>query len=121
MMKLKNEPDVFVAERGQRLLRHRRDVAVAYRDRARIGAVESSQQVQQRALADAGRADDCHHLTLLDREVEIPQHMQPLSPDQITFIEVSRGEKRHGRSRESRGWRKRRGYTPRDLRDPRSY
>ena len=38
----------------------------ADRDRALVGQVERADEVQQRALATAGRADDGRELTLLD-------------------------------------------------------
>ena len=45
-------------------------------DAALIDAIEAAQHVQQRALPDAGRADDRHHLARLDRQIEIAQHGQ---------------------------------------------
>ena len=44
--------------------------------------------MQQRAFADAGRADDRHHLACLDREIQIAQHVQALASDLIALVDV---------------------------------
>ena len=44
--------------------------------RARVDAIEAAEHVQQRALPDARRADDRHHLARLDLQIEIAQHRQ---------------------------------------------
>ena len=40
------------------------------RDAALVRRVEPAEHVQQRALPDAGRADNRHHLAALERQVE---------------------------------------------------
>ena len=66
MMELEHEADVPVAERRQLVGRHAREVGVADRARAGVERVEPAEHVQQRALADAGRADDRDHLAPFD-------------------------------------------------------
>ena len=49
-------------------------------DRSRVHPIEPAQQMQQRALADAGRADHRDHFAALDRQIQIAQHVQALVP-----------------------------------------
>ena len=51
--------------------------------------------MQQRAFAHAGRADDRDHLALLDREIQIAQHVQALGSDLIALVDVGGGEEGH--------------------------
>jgi hypothetical protein len=53
----------------------RRDV-VADLHVARIGTIETAQQVQQRALAHARRAHDGDHLAAFHRDRQVAQHRQ---------------------------------------------
>ncbi len=62
---------------------------------AGVHPIEATQQVQQRAFAHSGRADDGDHFTALDREIEIAQHVKPLRADVIAFVEICRGEEGH--------------------------
>ena len=87
MMKLKNEPDVLVPKRRQRIVRHGAEVGVSDNDRARIAPIEAAKQMQQRAFADARGPDDRHHLARLDREIEVAQHVQALGSDVIALVE----------------------------------
>ena len=57
--------------------------------RALIDPIESAEHVQQRALADAGRADDRDHLARLDRQIEIAQHGQRLTADRIALDDAA--------------------------------
>ena len=76
-MKLKHEADVPVAKRDQLGIGDARQVDVADAHFPAVGPIESAEHVQERALPDAGRAHDRHHLALLDGEIEIAQHVQP--------------------------------------------
>ena len=64
-------------------------------DRARVGAIEAAEHVQQRALADARRADDRDHLAGLDREIQVAQHGQPRGADGVALGDAAGFEKRH--------------------------
>ena len=75
-MELKHEPHVAVPEPHARLVVHRADVGVADAHRAGIERVESAEHVQQRALADAGRADDRDHLAGSTVSSRSAQHRQ---------------------------------------------
>ena len=55
--------------------------------------------MQQRALADAGGADDRHHLAALDVEVEIAQHVQPLAADDVGLVQPGDADERHHSNR----------------------
>ena len=85
VMELEDEADVAVAEARP----PRRPAAPSARRRrstiaAGVGAIEPAEHVQQRALADAGRADNRHHLAGLDRQVEIAQHGQRRAADRCS-------------------------------------
>src|SRR5438067_1860310 len=58
MMKLKDEADVVIAESRELVIRHRRELGVAYADAPRVGTIESAEEMEQRRLADAARPDD---------------------------------------------------------------
>ena len=95
-MELEHEADVRDCEtRRDRASAHRGDAVVADADRAGVRAIEAAQQVQQRALADAGGAHDRDHLAALDREDEIAQHLQPPVGDRVGLGEAGGSDKRH--------------------------
>ena len=77
-MELEDEADLAVAERGQLALAHRRQRLAVEPDLARGRPVERAEDVQQRALADPGLADDDHLLARRDVEVEVAQHLDPV-------------------------------------------
>ncbi len=74
MVALEDEPEIFTPERRKRvgieIARFPAPDAVATRCRA----VEAAENIHQRRLARPGRADDRHHLTGLDSEVDVLQH-----------------------------------------------
>ena len=41
-----------------------------------VGAIQPAENLQQRRLAGAGRADDCEPLAASDSEVHAPQHLE---------------------------------------------
>ena len=53
MMELKHEADVAIPERDEIAGGERRDVRVADRNRSAVAAIESAEQMKQRALPDA--------------------------------------------------------------------
>ena len=97
-MKLEHEADVAVAKRHPRFVIHRRDIVLADADLAAVDGVESAEDVQQRALPHAGRAHDREHLALLDGQVEIAQHVEPLVARRVELVESVNADKRHGYS-----------------------
>ena len=88
-MELEDEADVAVAKRDPRLVVHRRNLVIADADLAAVDGVEAAEHVQQRALAHARRAHDRDHLALLDGQVEIAQHVQPLVGRRVELVEAA--------------------------------
>ena len=66
---LEHEPDAGGAQRGQFPVAQRRDVQPVDAHPSRGGSVQRAQQLQQRGLAGAGRADDRDQFAPRDREV----------------------------------------------------
>ena len=95
MMELEDEADAVVPERDDLGVAQPRQVSAVDRDRPLIDAIEAAEQVQQRALADARRADDGGHLAGVHLEIEIAKHRERLSADRIALDEAARVEKGH--------------------------
>ena len=95
VVELEHEPHVLVAERDHRLVREAAELDLVDADRARVGRVEPAQDVQQRALADARRSDDGHHLAALEREIEILEHGQARAADGVALREAGDVDERH--------------------------
>ena len=51
--------------------------------------------MEKGALAYTGGADDGNHLAALDNKGQITQNVKSLRPDEVGFVEISRGEERH--------------------------
>src|SRR5688572_13520308 len=88
VVELKDEADLPVPEARQRLVAHRTDIGVAYGDGAGIATVEAAQQMQQRTFPDPRRANHRNHLTALDVEIQIAQHVQMLASNLIAFVDL---------------------------------
>ena len=73
MVKLKDEANPLVAEQVKRLPSERTDHRVADPHLASVDAVEPTNHLHQGALPDPRRAHDRHHLSRIDRQVEIVQ------------------------------------------------
>ena len=86
-MELEDEAHLGVAKRHARLIGHGAEIVTVYGDAARVGAIEAAQQVQQRALADAARADDGQHLPALDDQIEIAEHVDVLRADAVALVQ----------------------------------
>src|SRR5262249_36246375 len=97
MVELKDEADVAVAELHQRVVVERGEVGVGEMNRPRVGAVQPAQQMQQRALADAGRTDDRHHLSMRDAKIQISEHVNVLGSDTIRLVEPRDVDESHQR------------------------
>ncbi len=87
-MELKDEADLAIAEGHARLVVHLVDLGVTDPHAPGVEAVEPAHHVQQRALADARRADDREHLALLDLEIEAAQHVDPRRRRRIRLDEA---------------------------------
>ena len=83
MVELENEADVPVSKLDERRIGHSRDVDTGQLDDSGIRAIEAAKHVEQRALAYAGCTNNRHHLARCDVDVEIPQHVNALIPDDV--------------------------------------
>ena len=99
VMELEDEADAPVPERDQGHVRHLAERAPAHFHRAPIGAIEAAEHVQQRALADAGCADDGHHLPSFDVQAEIAQHVQPCRARGVVLVQRGDVDERHHSNR----------------------
>ena len=73
MVELKNETDLVVADIGQIVLGQLTEVAIRQPHRAVRRLVECAEQIQQRALAGAGRPHNRHGRTRCELEIDIRQ------------------------------------------------
>ena len=94
-MELEHEADVAIAEGDEIGVGHLGDAVIADVDGAGIRAIQAAQQMQQRALADAGGAHDRDHLAALHREREIAQHLQATVGDRVGLGDAGGSDKRH--------------------------
>ena len=79
MMELENEADRFIAIRGERLFIKRGDVAPGDLHRARVRAIERADDIEQRALPAARRADDGGAFTRVDLQIEIAEDIDGIA------------------------------------------
>ena len=75
MMKLIHEAQRAIAQLAARGIRQQVDLLACNRHRARGRQIQSAEQLQQRGLARAGRADDCDALARGDLQVDAFQHL----------------------------------------------
>ena len=73
VMQLKNEPDRVATE--LRRLGQLADADLIDEDSPARGTVQAADQLQERRLARAGRAGQCHHLAGLDGEAHVVQNL----------------------------------------------
>ena len=66
------------------------DAPAVEQDRAVVGRVERAEQVQQRALARPGRADDREELAVLDLEVDAAQHRDHVLALAVGLVQLDR-------------------------------
>ena len=74
MVELEDKADVAVSKGDPLRVAKAHQVRAADRHHAAIGPIEPAKNVEQRALADARRADNCHHLPRVNGKVEIAEH-----------------------------------------------
>ena len=91
MVKLENEAERLIAQLVALLGRHIVDTAALQIDAALVGTVQGAQQVQQRAFAGAGRADDAEELAVFDGEVQPAQDRNDDRIFAVGFVQIDRG------------------------------
>ena len=96
MMELEDEPDLAIAKTGEVRLAAREHVVAVEEDAAGGRAVERPEEVEQRALTDAGLADDGDPRTGLDVEVEALEHRHHCRPVHVALFQLDRLDERHG-------------------------
>ena len=108
--RLEHEPELLVSDRGECAVVASTEVHAVYSHGAGVGTVETADEVEQRALAAAGRADRGHELAGVDLEVHPAQHLQPGVCRRIRLGDRTEGDDAHGpyRSPESARARSRR-------------
>ena len=72
-MELEDEPEKLIPFFSQGVIDQVRDAFVLDRDRAAVGLIEQTEDVEECAFAAAGRADDCMHGAALQLERHSPQ------------------------------------------------
>jgi hypothetical protein len=81
---------------GQIVGRHLRELLLSDPYRPRVGPVETTEQVQQRRLADSRRPDDGQHLPLPDLEIEAAEHHHRDLGIAVGLGEVAHLQEGHG-------------------------
>ena len=76
---LENKADLAAPDLGKAAVRQRRDVLAFKIDHAAVGIVEARDQMQQRALAAAGFADQRHALARCHDKIDPAQHADRLA------------------------------------------
>ena len=96
-MELEDEADVLVAKRGELGIGQRGEVGIRHPHRAGVDRVEPAENVEERALPHARRADDCHHLPLLHLQIQAAQHGQHGPADRIALGQPADLDECHAR------------------------
>src|SRR2546426_10478140 len=89
-MELEDEAHLAIAEARQLRLGPREHVLAAEEDAAGSRPVERAEQVEQRALADAGLPDDRDALAGLDLEAEPFEHRHDRRSVHVALLELDR-------------------------------
>ena len=92
MMKLIYKSKRGIAQCAERRLRQLADVLTLQRHAALRNVIQPAEQVQQRALARAGGADDGKRLAGVNIEVDAEQNRHLDFPLQIGFVQVTTRE-----------------------------
>ena len=97
-MELKHEADVPIAKPHERSIVERTKIGVGHDDPSRVRTVEAAEQVQERALPDAGCADNRDHLAVGNVQLEVAEHVDPLRTELVDLVEALDVYERHGYS-----------------------
>ncbi len=92
---LEHEPDLLVADDGQLVLRHARDVLAVEEVVAARGAVEAPEDVHQRRLAGPRRSRDGDELAGLDVHVRAAQRADDHFADRVGLDQIANRNNRH--------------------------
>src|SRR5271155_4073174 len=87
-MVLKDEADLFVPKCGEILLLQRKRIPAIQRNFSRGRRLERPENVEQRALAAAGRAHDRHSVAALKREGNARKNRDGTSGRRVLLGEV---------------------------------
>ena len=68
---------------------HPRELLAVEPDRARRRQIERAEDLQERRLADARRADDRDHVAGLEDEVDVGEHRQRLAVVDVRLAELA--------------------------------
>ena len=71
--RLEDEPHADATERGQRIVVERGELDAVHHNRARVGAVEARDEIEQRGLADAGLAHHRDEVAGLEIEIDVAE------------------------------------------------
>ena len=93
---LEHEPDLPVADGGKLPRRGVLDHHAVELDRAFGGRIQAAQDVHQRGLAAAGRADDRDELALLDVQGHVVQRADFLLAEAVDLADVAEFDQGHG-------------------------
>ena len=93
---LEHESELFVSDRGERAIVAPAEVQAVDTDGAGVGMVETADEVEQRALAAAGRTDRGHELAGVDFEIDPAQHLQSGVGRRVRLRHRPQGDDAHG-------------------------
>ena len=98
VMELEHEADAAIAELGEPRRVHPRQLFAVEEDRAGGRQIERAEDLQQRRLADAGRADDRDHLARGELEIDGGQHLELDAAVLVDLRQVSHDDVRARRA-----------------------
>ncbi len=99
VVELEDEADGPIAKRQPLGLVESEEVPPLEQDRTRVGYVECPQKVHESAFPDAGRSYDRHHLSPLDLDVQVPEHIDRSPVGPVALREAPAFEKRRHSNR----------------------
>ncbi len=98
VVKLEDEPDGLVAQRGEARAAERGGGLAVEKDGTAGGQVEGADAVQERRLAGARGADDGDELALVDVERDAPQDLERAPIVVVRLVDVFDFDERRGHS-----------------------
>src|SRR5207245_1629769 len=94
MVKLKNEAELPVTQPVAPLRRQVVDALVVQPDLAFVRGIDGAEQMEQGALARAGRAHDAEKLAGIDFQIESLEHRHLDGVAAISLMQIGRGQNR---------------------------
>ncbi|HEX7779284.1 MAG TPA: hypothetical protein VF424_08610 [Vicinamibacterales bacterium] len=95
VMELEDESDMAIPESHACGVIHLIDRGVTDANRPGVEGIEAAQDMEQRALADTGRADNRDHFALLDPEIQLMQHFEFSGGGAVRLGESADLDERH--------------------------